>query len=68
VNEQRRLHKTYGNLIWALAKRFTNSIEETEEVTLKILKDILKCASHYDSAKCTEEKMRFNCALIRKLI
>jgi len=48
--------ETYGNLVWALAKKYTASNEEAEAAIIKIFKDIWKCASHYDSAKCTEEK------------
>ena len=47
---------TYGNLIWALAKRYTSSAEEAEEAVLQIFKDIWESASQYDSAKGTEEK------------
>lgn len=57
----------YGNLIWALAKRSTNSIEEAEEVTLKIFNDIWHCAAQYDSAKCTEEKYVLKIA-VRRLV
>lgn len=47
---------TYGNLVWALAKKYTNSTEKAEEAVIKIFDHIWKCASKYDSAKCTEEK------------
>ncbi len=39
---------TYGNLIWGLAKRFTNSTEEAELVTLKIFNDIWHCAPQFN--------------------
>ncbi len=58
---------TYGNLIWALGRRFTNSTEEAEEATLKIFNDIWNYAAQYDSAKCTEEKYVLKIA-IRRLI
>lgn len=58
---------TYGNLIWALAKRFTNSIGEAEEVTLKIFSDIWNCDTQYDSEKCTEEKYILK-VTVRRLI
>jgi len=46
----------YGNLIWALAKIFTNSNEEAEEAVLQIFNEIWKCARLYDSARCTEKE------------
>ena len=47
---------TYGNLVWALAKRCTNSSKEAEDAVVKIFKEIWQCAEQYDSAKCSEEK------------
>lgn len=58
---------TYGNLIWAFARRFTNSTEEAEEITLTIFNDIWNYAEQYDSAKCTEEKFVLKLA-VRRLI
>jgi hypothetical protein len=54
---------SYGNLIWALAKKFTASPKEAEESAIKIFNDIWKCAALYDSAKCTEEKYVLKVAL-----
>jgi RNA polymerase sigma-70 factor (ECF subfamily) len=45
----------YGNLVWALAKKFTSSQEEAEEAALKIFTEIWQYAPNFDSAKCTEE-------------
>ena len=53
---------TYGNLIWALAKRNTSSAEEAEATVLQIFRDIWKCASQYDSAKGTEDEYIFRIA------
>ena len=47
---------TYGNLIWALAKRYTSSTEEAEETVLQIFKEIWTCASQYDSGKGNEDE------------
>ena len=47
---------TYGNLVWGLAKRSTNSIEEAEGLTLEIFNDIWSCAMQFNSTKCTEEE------------
>ena len=46
----------YGNLVWALAKKYTHSTVAAEEAVLKIFNKIWSCAALYDSAKCTEEK------------
>lgn len=45
---------TYGNLIWALAKSKTNSLEEAESLTLEIFQDIWKYAERFDLNKCDE--------------
>ena len=57
----------YGNLIWGLAKRVTNSDEEAEIVTLEIFNDIWNCARQFNPAKCTEEKYILRVA-IRHLV
>ncbi|CAN5585416.1 hypothetical protein BH10ACI1_BH10ACI1_05050 [soil metagenome] len=44
----------YGNLIWALAKSKTNSLEEAETLTLEIFQDIWKYAKRFDLNKCDE--------------
>jgi len=41
-------------LIWAWAKKFTNSTNAAETATLDILTDILDSAKGFDSTKCTE--------------
>ncbi len=43
-----------GNLIWALAKSKTNSLEEAETLTLEIFQDIWKYAKRFDLNKCDE--------------
>jgi RNA polymerase sigma-70 factor (ECF subfamily) len=58
---------TYGNVIWALAKRYTSSAEEAEKAVLQIFKDIWKNASQFDSAKGAEEKYILRIA-VRHLI
>ena len=58
---------TYGNTIWALAKKYTSSAEEAEEAVLQIFKDIWKNASEFNSAKGTEEKYILRIA-VRHLI
>jgi DNA-directed RNA polymerase specialized sigma24 family protein len=47
---------TYGNLVWALAKRFARSSEEAEQAAMDIFNDIWARAAFYDAAKCTEKK------------
>lgn len=48
--------ETYGGLIWALAKKFTNTPEEAEEAVADIFKEIWRRAADYDAAKGKEEK------------
>ena len=45
---------SYGNLIWALAKSKTSSLEEAETLTLEIFQDIWKYAERFDLNKCDE--------------
>ncbi|HEY0047775.1 MAG TPA: hypothetical protein VGB68_00710 [Pyrinomonadaceae bacterium] len=59
--------RTYGNLVWALAKKFAKSSEEAEKAAADIFKDIWARAAFYDLAKCTEEKYILQIA-IRRLI
>ncbi|HEX8367733.1 MAG TPA: hypothetical protein VF604_04125 [Pyrinomonadaceae bacterium] len=47
---------TYGNLVWALAKKFAKSSEEAEKAAVDIFSDIWARAAFYDLAKCSEEK------------
>ena len=51
VAECSRIH---GPLIWAWAKKFTNSTNAAETATREILTDILDSAEGFDSTKCTE--------------
>lgn len=44
----------YGNLIWAMAREHTNSLEEAEIVTQEIFLDIWQYAGRCDSTKFEE--------------
>lgn len=44
----------YGKLIWALAKQYTGSVEEAEQIVPKIFADIWKMAADCDSQICEE--------------
>ena len=57
----------YGNLVWALAKKFARSTEEAEKAAADIFNDIWAHAAFYDLAKCTEKKYILQIA-IRRLI
>lgn len=57
--------RTYGNLVWALAKKFAESSEEAEKAAADIFNDIWAHAAFYDLAKCTEEKYILQIALRR---
>ena len=60
----------YGNMVWALAKKFTGSIEEAETATQEIFLDIWKYADRFDGTETSEEKFIFfvacRCLLKRK--
>lgn len=58
---------TYGNLVWALAKKFAESSEEAEQAAVDIFNDIWARAAFYDLAKCTEENYILQIA-VRRLI
>jgi RNA polymerase sigma-70 factor (ECF subfamily) len=45
---------SYGNLVWALAKRFTNSSEDAEDAVQEIFLEIWQNAGRYDCAKAAE--------------
>jgi RNA polymerase sigma-70 factor (ECF subfamily) len=45
---------TYGNFIWALARKFTASTEEAETATEEIFLDIWRYAGRFDSTKFDE--------------
>ncbi len=45
---------TYGNLIWAMAKKFTDSTGAAERAAQKIFIDIWRFAGRFDSAEATE--------------
>ena len=44
----------YGNLVWAMAKKFTSSNADAENAVQEIFLEVWKFASHCDSSK-TEE-------------
>ncbi len=44
----------YGNLVWALAKKYTNSLEDAETATHEIFLDIWRYAGRCDSSKIEE--------------
>ncbi|HLM00085.1 MAG TPA: hypothetical protein VK400_03455 [Pyrinomonadaceae bacterium] len=57
----------YGNLVWALAKKFAKSSTEAEKATVDIFNDIWARAAFHDLAECSEEKYILQIA-IRRLI
>lgn len=44
----------YGNLVWALARKYTDSLEEAETATQEIFLDIWRYAGRCDSTKFDE--------------
>ncbi len=44
----------YGNLIWALAKKFTDSTEDAEAVTKEIFLNIWRCSARFEQTDCDE--------------
>lgn len=58
---------TYGNFIWALARRLTFSTEEAEGATQKIFIDIWQYSERVDKTQFIEEKLIAMIAL-RRLI
>lgn len=58
---------TYGNFIWALAKKFTASREEAEAATQEIFLDIWRYSERADKTQTVEEKLIAMIAL-RRLI
>lgn len=45
---------TYGNWIWAAAKKYAASTEEAEIIAREIFTEILKCAERFNPDKCSE--------------
>lgn len=48
--------ESYGELIWALAKKYTASEKEAEAATVEIFRDILRQAARFDSNRCGEDR------------
>jgi RNA polymerase sigma-70 factor (ECF subfamily) len=48
---------TYGNFIWALARKFTQSTEEAEAATLEIFQDIWRYSKRGDGPQSAEDKV-----------
>jgi RNA polymerase sigma-70 factor (ECF subfamily) len=46
--------RSYGNLVWALAKRFTNNSEDAEDAVQEIFIEIWQNAARYDATKSAE--------------
>ena len=44
----------YGNLVWAIARRLSNSAADAEDATQEIFLEIWKSAARYDSAIASE--------------
>lgn len=60
----------YGNLIWGLARKHTDSLEEAETATQEIFLDIWRYAGRFDSTKFEETAFIFLIArrrLIKRL-
>jgi DNA-directed RNA polymerase specialized sigma24 family protein len=56
--------EAYGNLVWALAKKYTDSLEEAEAATQEIFLDIWRYAGHCDPTKSDE--VAFICLIARR--
>ena len=48
---------TYGNFIWALARKFTRSPEEAEAATQEIFTDIWRYAERADRPQSSEDML-----------
>ncbi len=44
----------YGNLIWSMAKKFTDSTEDAEAVTSEIFLNIWRYAAHFEQTNFDE--------------
>ena len=45
----------YGNFVWNLAKKYTVTTAETEDIVQKIFLDIWQCAEFFDADKFDEK-------------
>lgn len=59
---------TYGNLVWALARKYTDSLEEAEAATQEIFLDIWRYAGRCDSTKFDKVTFIFLIARRRLII
>jgi len=59
---------TYGNLVWALARKYTDSLEEAEAATQEIFLDIWRYAGSCDSTESDEVTFIFLIARRRLII
>lgn len=44
----------YGSVIWALARKYTETAAEAENAVLEIFGDLWKYAKHFESIECVE--------------
>lgn len=49
--------ETYGNFIWMLARKFTNSTEDAEAATQEIFLDIWQYAENTDNIQSAEKTL-----------
>ncbi len=59
---------TYGNFIWALARKFTASREEAEAATLEIFQDIWRYSKRVDKFQSAEDMVISQIALRRLIV
>jgi DNA-directed RNA polymerase specialized sigma24 family protein len=57
----------YGNLVWALARKFARSAQDAEKSAIVIFNDIWAQAPFYDSVRYSEENYVLQIA-VRRLI
>lgn len=61
----------YGNLVWALARKYTDSLEEAEIAAQEVFLDVWRYAGHCDPTKFDEAVFIFLIArrrLIKRLL
>ncbi len=63
--------ETYGDLVWALARKYTDSSEEAETAAEEIFLDVWRYAARFDTTKFDEPVFVFLLArrrLIKRLL